>query len=63
MLEVNRSVGEKIAIGKDITIEVVRIEPGRIKLGITAPKGVVIRREEVPPLEEKGSGERREVET
>ena len=47
MLVLSRKVGERIMIGNDITIEVVEIRPGRVRLGIVSPSDVVVNREEV----------------
>ena len=48
MLVLSRKVGEKIAIGSDITITITEITRGKVKVGIEAPKSVVILRHEVP---------------
>ena len=46
MLVLRRRVGEVIAIGDDIEIEVMEISRTRVKLGVTAPRAVpVVRRE------------------
>lgn len=47
MLVLSRKLGEKICIGHDITIMVVDIDRGKIKLGITAPDNVVVNRDEI----------------
>lgn len=47
MLVLTRTVGEKVLIGKDITITVVRVLGHRVRIGIEAPKGVKILREEL----------------
>jgi len=47
MLILTRKLGEKIAIGDDITITVVEIRGTQIKLGIEAPKHIEIHRQEV----------------
>jgi carbon storage regulator len=53
MLVLSRKVGEKILIGDDITITVVDIGPGRVKLGIAAPADHrILRSELVFDLEE-----------
>lgn len=49
MLVLSRKVGEKIVIGKDTTITVTEIAPGRVRIGIEAPKNVVILRSELMP--------------
>lgn len=50
MLVLSRRVGEKIEIGKDIVIEVLKLPGGRVKLGITAPAHLRVVRSELPPL-------------
>jgi carbon storage regulator len=47
MLVLTRRKSESIIIGKDITITVVRIGDGNVRLGIDAPKEVPIHRTEV----------------
>lgn len=44
---------EKIYIGDDVVIVVTDIDHGKIKLGIFAPKGVKVFREELLTQEEK----------
>lgn len=47
MLVLSRKLNEVIHIGPDITIEVVDISGGNVRLGITAPKDVKILRAEL----------------
>lgn len=47
MLVLTRKKDEGIVIGGNVTIKVLAVEDGRIKLGIDAPKDVEILREEV----------------
>lgn len=47
MLVLTRKVGESIAIGDGITLTVVKIDGNRVRLGIEAPRDVLIRREEM----------------
>ncbi|MCP3028105.1 carbon storage regulator CsrA [Halobacillus sp. A5] len=47
MLVLNRKAGESVQIGEDISIKVVSVEGGQVKLGIDAPKHVDIHRQEV----------------
>lgn len=47
MLVLTRQVGQKIIIGDDIEIMVVRMWDGKVRLGIAAPKHVSVHREEV----------------
>jgi carbon storage regulator len=50
MLVLSRKIGEKITIGENITITVVEIDRGKIRLGIEAPRSVPIFRQELLPL-------------
>ncbi len=47
MLVLSRQVGEKILIGADIVITVVRISPGLVRFGVEAPQDMNIVREEI----------------
>lgn len=47
MLVLSRKVDEKILIGDDIVVTVVRITGGKVRLGIDAPREVTVLREEV----------------
>lgn len=53
MLVLGRKVNESIIIGDDITVMVTAIEGGTVKLGITAPRGVAIDREEIRTAKER----------
>lgn len=44
MLVISREPKQQIAIGDDITVEVVRIRHGRVQIGVVAPQDVRIRR-------------------
>ena len=48
MLVLSRRKSETVRIGKDILVSVARVGGGRVKLGISAPPGVPIRRGELP---------------
>jgi carbon storage regulator len=54
MLVLTRKVGERIQIGDDIVITVVRINGTAIRLGVEAPAGVAIVRQE---LAERAAGQ------
>ena len=63
MLVLSRKPGERIIIGDDITVTVVRIGPNTVRLGIDAPAHLNIVREELilnaetiglPGLEDRG---------
>lgn len=47
MLVLSRRVGEEIVIGDNVRIVVVKIERGRVKLGVEAPGSVPVDREEI----------------
>lgn len=47
MLVLSRKVGERILLGDDIRITVVRVSGGGVRLGIEAPADVAVVREEV----------------
>jgi len=47
MLILARKTGEAIAVNDDITIRVLEVKGGQVKLGIEAPRHVAIHREEV----------------
>lgn len=58
MLVLSRKVSEKIYVGKDVCIEVVRVSGDRVRIGITAPDDVSIDREEVRQRKESEYAER-----
>lgn len=47
MLIFTRRAGQRIRIGDDIEIAILEVKKGNIKIGISAPKGLPIHREEV----------------
>ena len=47
MLILTRKVGESVAIGDDIQVSVVEIKGTQVKLGIRAPRDVMVHREEI----------------
>jgi carbon storage regulator len=47
MLVLSRKTGERIRIGEDVTITVVRIAPHGVRIGIDAPGHMAIVREEL----------------
>jgi carbon storage regulator CsrA len=50
MLVLSRHANEEITIGKDITVKILHLKGGRVRIGIEAPKDVNIRRGELAPL-------------
>ena len=47
MLVLSRKAGERIWIGEDISVTVVRISGGGVRIGIEAPKEMPVVREEL----------------
>lgn len=47
MLVLTRKIGESITIGTDIKVTVVSIDANQVRLGIDAPRDVIVHREEV----------------
>ena len=56
MLVLSRKVGERILIGDQVTVTVVRVANGGVRLGIDAPADMVVVRAE---LQESMNAERR----
>ena len=49
MLVLSRRVGERIQIGDQIEVTVVRIAPGVVRIGVDAPDNMTIVRDEISP--------------
>jgi carbon storage regulator len=49
MLVLSRKLGEKIVIGDNIIVTVVKIDRNQIRVGIEAPQDVPVYREEIAP--------------
>lgn len=47
MLVLTRKLGERVLIGDDVMITIIDVGRGQVKLGISAPEGVQIYREEI----------------
>ncbi len=47
MLVLTRKLGEGITIGDDVTITIVEMKGGNVRIGINAPKNMKIYRQEV----------------
>lgn len=47
MLVLSRKVGESIVLGRDIEVSVLELQGGEVKLGISAPREVLILRKEI----------------
>ncbi len=57
MLVLSRKINEKILIGEDIVITVVKIDRNQVRIGIEAPGSVPIYREEIVPIHADASKE------
>ena len=47
MLVMSRKLGQKIFIGDDVCVTVVDIDYGKVRLGVEAPRDIIVDREEV----------------
>lgn len=47
MLVLSRKLGERFQIGPDVTITVVKVDRNTVRIGIDAPRGLTIQREEI----------------
>ena len=56
MLVLTRKTGERIQIGDDVTLTIVRIDGNKVRVGIEAPTSVKIKRDELPPKVERAAG-------
>jgi carbon storage regulator len=56
MLVLTRKAGERIVIDDSIVVEVLEVQGNRIRIGIQAPQGVTILRQELLPGKDKDAG-------
>ena len=47
MLILTRKEGESLRLGDDITVTVVSVKGGHVRLGVTAPRELAVHREEI----------------
>ena len=47
MLILTRRVGETLVIGDEVTVTVLGVRGNQVRLGVNAPKGVAVHREEI----------------
>jgi carbon storage regulator len=47
MLILTRRVGETLMVGNDVTVTIVGVKGNQIRIGINAPKDVIVHREEI----------------
>ena len=55
MLVLTRKLMEKLFIGDDICVTVVRLEGGQVRLGIDAPRDIAVVRAELVPERERSA--------
>lgn len=48
-LVLTRKVGQKVLVGGDIVITIVRVKGSRVRVGVKAPRAVRVLREELRP--------------
>ncbi len=58
MLVLSRKVGERILIGDDIAVTVVRVAQGVVRIGVDAPQDLAIVREEIKGRREEPPSEK-----
>lgn len=54
MLVLSRRMNEKVLIGDEIVVSVVRVEGNQVRLGITAPREIRVLRSEIAPRDDGG---------
>lgn len=47
MLILTRRVGESLIIGEDVEVSVLSVKGSQVRIGIKAPKGVAVHRQEI----------------
>lgn len=47
MLVIRRKAGQSVLIGDGVEIEILEAGPGKVKLGITAPREILVLRKEI----------------
>jgi carbon storage regulator len=57
MLILTRKAGEVITIGDNIQVQVLSIKGGQVRIGVDAPREVVVNREEIIDKLSKEDGE------
>ena len=56
MLVLSRKIGEEIIIGDTIRIKVVAVDGGKVRIGVAAPKDVIVDRQEVHEKKQQWAG-------
>jgi carbon storage regulator len=63
MLVIRRRAGESFLIGGDVQVEVLEVGATQVKLGIVAPKSILIIRKEVQLTRKQNEAASREIST
>ncbi len=50
MLVLSRKLGQRFHVGPDVQITIVKIDSHAVRIGIQAPNGLAIYREEIVPI-------------
>ena len=56
MLVLSRKLGQRFQVGPDVRVTIVRIDRNAVRIGIEAPDGTPIYREEIAPAEAIAAG-------
>jgi carbon storage regulator len=59
MLVLSRRLGEAIVVADNIVVQVVEIRKGRVRLGIEAPRDVIVERSELRSNRAAAAGRRK----
>lgn len=47
MLILTRRIGETLMVGDEVTVTVLEVKGGQVRIGINAPKDIAVHREEI----------------
>lgn len=61
MLVIRRRAGESVLIADNVEIEVLEVGPTQVKLGIRAPKEILVLRKEIQLIREQNQAASRDV--
>lgn len=61
MLVLSRRIGESVKIGKEVTVTVLAVTGGQVRVGIAAPKEIPVHRDEVHRQIHRCDGEEQSV--
>lgn len=57
MLVLSRKLGQRVKVGPDVRVTIVKIDRNSVRIGIEAPNDVTVYREEIVPLEQEPANE------